>query len=241
METKVKMFFDPEGNTLTVWFGDPDQEHICEETDDDVILMKDQKGRVIGFEKLNFTKTNKCLQLTQLFTKSKSFYFKHFIYLNYFFEKNTNLQFYILFYFFNNLKNQLFNINDTFLSRNFFFLLLYFKNFLNKSLYISLYRYNLRLFYKKWKILKYFFLPKKLQFNKFFLKKFIFLIDVQDFISNVFLNINKNYYFLNLLYSQLFESKFSNEIINIGNLILENIYNFFSYPVLSDFNLSVFL
>jgi len=49
METKVKVFFDPEGNTLTVWFGDPDQEHICEETDDDVILMKDRKGRVIGW------------------------------------------------------------------------------------------------------------------------------------------------------------------------------------------------
>ncbi len=57
METKVTVFFDPEGNTLTVWFGDPDQEHICEETDDDVILMKDRKGRVIGFEKLNFTPT----------------------------------------------------------------------------------------------------------------------------------------------------------------------------------------
>ena len=61
METKVKVFFDPEGNTLTVWFGDPDQEHICDETDDDIILMKDQKGRVIGFEKLNFTPTGEGL------------------------------------------------------------------------------------------------------------------------------------------------------------------------------------
>jgi hypothetical protein len=55
METKMKLFFDPVGNTLTVWFGDPDQEHLCEETGNDVILMKDQEGRVIGFEKLNFT------------------------------------------------------------------------------------------------------------------------------------------------------------------------------------------
>ena len=54
METKIKLFFDPVGNTLTVWFGDPDQEHLCEETGDDVILMKDRKGQVIGFEKLNF-------------------------------------------------------------------------------------------------------------------------------------------------------------------------------------------
>ena len=52
---QVKVFYDREGNTLTVWFGDPQQEHICEETGDEVILMKDRKGRVIGFEKLNFS------------------------------------------------------------------------------------------------------------------------------------------------------------------------------------------
>ena len=52
---QVKVFYDREGNTLTVWFGDPQQEHICEETGDEVILMKDKKGRVIGFEKLNFS------------------------------------------------------------------------------------------------------------------------------------------------------------------------------------------
>ncbi|MGB9890191.1 MAG: DUF2283 domain-containing protein [Anaerolineae bacterium] len=46
--------YDPPGNTLTVWFGDPQDEYICEETGDEVILMKDQSGRVIGFEKLNF-------------------------------------------------------------------------------------------------------------------------------------------------------------------------------------------
>jgi hypothetical protein len=38
-----------------VWFGDPDEEYTCEETGEEVILMKDRHGRVIGFEKLNFT------------------------------------------------------------------------------------------------------------------------------------------------------------------------------------------
>ncbi len=33
----------------------PHNEYICEETGDEVILMKDKTGRVIGFEKLNFT------------------------------------------------------------------------------------------------------------------------------------------------------------------------------------------
>jgi hypothetical protein len=51
----VKVFYDRTGNTLTVWFGDPREEHVCEETGDEVILMKDQAGRVIGFEKLNFS------------------------------------------------------------------------------------------------------------------------------------------------------------------------------------------
>jgi uncharacterized protein YuzE len=52
---QVKVFYDHVGNTLTVWFGDPQAEYVCEETGDEVILMKDQDGRVIGFEKLNFS------------------------------------------------------------------------------------------------------------------------------------------------------------------------------------------
>jgi uncharacterized protein YuzE len=52
---KVKVFYDQAGNTLTVWFGDPQDEYVCEETGDEVVLMKDRAGRVIGFEKLNFS------------------------------------------------------------------------------------------------------------------------------------------------------------------------------------------
>ncbi len=51
----VKVFFDRIGNTLTVWFGDPQGEYVCEETGDEIVLMKDKSGRVIGFEKLNFS------------------------------------------------------------------------------------------------------------------------------------------------------------------------------------------
>ena len=52
---KVKVFYDQKGNTLTVWFADPQDEYICEETGDEVVLMKNKSGRVIGFEKLNFS------------------------------------------------------------------------------------------------------------------------------------------------------------------------------------------
>ena len=51
---QVKVYYDQVGNSLTVWFGDPQQEYVCEETGKEVILMKDQAGQVIGFEKLNF-------------------------------------------------------------------------------------------------------------------------------------------------------------------------------------------
>jgi len=49
---EVNVYYDPMGNTLTVWFGDRSSEYLCEETGDEVILMKNQKGEVIGFEKL---------------------------------------------------------------------------------------------------------------------------------------------------------------------------------------------
>jgi len=51
---QIKVFYDREGNTLTVWFGNPKDEYICEETGEEVILMKDKRGQVIGFEKLNY-------------------------------------------------------------------------------------------------------------------------------------------------------------------------------------------
>lgn len=51
---KVNVFHDPVGNTLVVWFGEPTEEAEAEETGDEVILMKDKDGKVIGFEKLNF-------------------------------------------------------------------------------------------------------------------------------------------------------------------------------------------
>lgn len=51
---KIKIIYDREGNTLNVWFTDPEKEYTCEETGEEVILIKDRQGRVIGFEKLNF-------------------------------------------------------------------------------------------------------------------------------------------------------------------------------------------
>ncbi len=54
MRGKVRIHYDARGNTLNVWFDDPKHEHVCEETGEEVVLVKNREGKVIGFEKLNF-------------------------------------------------------------------------------------------------------------------------------------------------------------------------------------------
>lgn len=51
---KIKVIHDTVGHTLTVWLDDPEKEHMGEETADEVILMKDASGRIIGFELLHY-------------------------------------------------------------------------------------------------------------------------------------------------------------------------------------------
>jgi len=51
---KIRILYDRQGNTLNVWFDDPAKEYMCEETSEEVILVKDKMGKVIGFERLNF-------------------------------------------------------------------------------------------------------------------------------------------------------------------------------------------
>jgi len=50
----LNVYHDVTGRTLTVWFGAPQDEYVCEETGDEVVLMKDKAGHVIGFERLNY-------------------------------------------------------------------------------------------------------------------------------------------------------------------------------------------
>lgn len=50
----LKIYYDEVGKTLTVWFGDPAEEFIAEETGEEVLLIKNEAGTVIGFERLNY-------------------------------------------------------------------------------------------------------------------------------------------------------------------------------------------
>lgn len=51
---EVNVYYDPTGRTLTVWFGQPQTEYVSEETGEEIVLMKDRDGKVIGFERLNY-------------------------------------------------------------------------------------------------------------------------------------------------------------------------------------------
>lgn len=53
--SKIKLYYDKQGRTLSVWFDDPKKEVSSEEAGDGVILNKDKKGKIIGFEKLYVT------------------------------------------------------------------------------------------------------------------------------------------------------------------------------------------
>lgn len=54
---KIRVIHDTVGHTLTVWLDDPSREHVCEETADEVVLMKDAEGKVIGFELLHYQRS----------------------------------------------------------------------------------------------------------------------------------------------------------------------------------------
>lgn len=51
---KINLIHDNIGKTLTIHFGDPTTEYASKLTDDDIIVMKDKSGKIIGLEILNY-------------------------------------------------------------------------------------------------------------------------------------------------------------------------------------------
>lgn len=62
----IKIFFDKSGNTLNVWFDEPEKEAITEETSEEINLVKDKNGKVIGFEVLNYLSSSELKELKKL-------------------------------------------------------------------------------------------------------------------------------------------------------------------------------
>lgn len=60
----IKVFFDRVGNTLNVWFDDPEKEYVSEETSEEVVLVKDKDGKLIGFEVLNYLSADEAMNVT---------------------------------------------------------------------------------------------------------------------------------------------------------------------------------
>ena len=67
----IKIFFDKVGNTLNVWFDDPKKEVIAEETSEEVVIIKDKSGKVIGFEVLNYLPSSELKELKKLSVKTE--------------------------------------------------------------------------------------------------------------------------------------------------------------------------
>ncbi|MCX7771006.1 MAG: DUF2283 domain-containing protein [Proteobacteria bacterium] len=51
------MFHNKDSDTLDIWFGNPEDEVICEEAGEGIIFKKDKNGKVIGIEKLYVSKS----------------------------------------------------------------------------------------------------------------------------------------------------------------------------------------
>lgn len=67
----IKIFFDKTGNTLNVWFDNPKKEALVEETGEEVVIIKDKKGKVIGFEVLNYLSSSDLKSLKELPVKTE--------------------------------------------------------------------------------------------------------------------------------------------------------------------------
>ena len=54
---KVTVYYHKDSDTMDIWFGNPEDEVICEEAGEGIILKKDKNGKTIGIEKLYVSKT----------------------------------------------------------------------------------------------------------------------------------------------------------------------------------------
>ena len=51
---RIKVIHDTVGHTLTIWLGDPKEEYLSTLTEDEVVVMKNRDGRVLGVEVLHY-------------------------------------------------------------------------------------------------------------------------------------------------------------------------------------------
>ncbi|MBI5234477.1 MAG: DUF2283 domain-containing protein [Deltaproteobacteria bacterium] len=54
---KVVIYYHKDSDTMDIWFGNPEDESMCEEAGEGIIFKKDKDGKTIGIEKLYVSKT----------------------------------------------------------------------------------------------------------------------------------------------------------------------------------------
>jgi uncharacterized protein YuzE len=54
---RVVVHYHKNSDTMDIWFGNPEDEVVCEEAGEGIILKKDKDGKTIGIEKLYVSKT----------------------------------------------------------------------------------------------------------------------------------------------------------------------------------------
>ena len=55
MAREIKIYIDPYGNTLNMWWGNPEDSFISEEAEKSYdVIVKDKRGKPIGLEKIGF-------------------------------------------------------------------------------------------------------------------------------------------------------------------------------------------
>jgi uncharacterized protein YuzE len=54
---KVIVHYHKDSDTMDIWFGNPEDEAICEEAGEGIIFKKDKDGKTIGIEKLYVSRT----------------------------------------------------------------------------------------------------------------------------------------------------------------------------------------
>ncbi|MCK9266187.1 DUF2283 domain-containing protein [bacterium] len=53
---RVIIKYQKESDSMDIWFGNPEDEYICEEAGEGIIFKKDKKGKIIGIERLYVSK-----------------------------------------------------------------------------------------------------------------------------------------------------------------------------------------
>lgn len=62
----LKIHHDHHGRTLTILFDDPQKEHFSEERGEEILIIKDRDGRVIGLGHLNHVPSSDPLEVERV-------------------------------------------------------------------------------------------------------------------------------------------------------------------------------